>query len=112
MKVMLTALMMVLLGASAALAQGAGATPAGGGPMMMGQERGMPHAGMQGGAMPHAMMAGGGPCPMMEGLAGGAAMGPTAGPKAQAQMLRMRGDMMKAMGDVMLKHADEMEKEK
>ncbi len=48
---------------------------------------------------------------MPEGMAGGA-MGPPAGPKGQARMLRMRGDMMKAMGEVMLKHAEEMEKDR
>ena len=33
-------------------------------------------------------------------------------PKAQARMLRFRADMMKAMSDVMLKHAAELEKAK
>jgi hypothetical protein len=54
-------------------------------------------------------------CPMM-----GMAMGPgmmssmmgTADSKAQARMLKLRGDMMKAMGDVLLKHAQEMEQAK
>ena len=36
----------------------------------------------------------------------------TADPKAQARMLRFRADMMKAMSDVMLKHAAELEKVK
>jgi hypothetical protein len=107
-------LLVVVLGASSAFAQGLapGQGPGGGSapPAMMGHDRAMPHAGMHGGGMHHAML--GGPCPMMhEGMAGGA-MGPPAGPKAQARMLRMRGDMMKAMGEVMLKHAEEMEKER
>jgi hypothetical protein len=36
----------------------------------------------------------------------------TADPKVKARMLRFRADMMKAMSDVMLKHAAELEKEK
>jgi hypothetical protein len=43
-------------------------------------------------------------CPMM-----GQPMMGTADPKAQARMLKLRGDMMKAMGEVMLKHAQEIE---
>ena len=61
--------------------------------------------------MGHGMMM----CPMM-----GMAMGPgmmggmmgTTDPKAQARMLRLRGDMMKAVGEVLLKHAQEMEQAK
>ena len=30
-------------------------------------------------------------------------------PKSQAWMLKLRGDMMKAMGEVLPKHAQEME---
>ena len=33
-------------------------------------------------------------------------------PKAQARMLKLRGDMMKAMGEVLLKHAQEIEQAK
>jgi hypothetical protein len=33
-------------------------------------------------------------------------------PKAQARMLKLRGDMMKAMGEVLLKHAQELEQAK
>jgi hypothetical protein len=36
----------------------------------------------------------------------------TPDPKVQARMLRFRADMMKAISDVMLKHAAELEKEK
>ena len=32
-------------------------------------------------------------------------------PKAAARMLKLRGDMMKAMGEVMLKHAQALEQE-
>jgi hypothetical protein len=51
-------------------------------------------------------------CPMM--MSGGAGHGAagTSDPKAQARMLRMRGEMMKAMGDVMLKHAEALEQGK
>lgn len=46
-------------------------------------------------------------CPMM-----GHPMMGMSDPKAQARMMRLRGDMMKAMGDVLLKHAQEMEQAK
>jgi hypothetical protein len=59
-----------------------------------------------------------GMCPMM-GMGGmmgggmmGGMMGSSADPKAQARMLKLRGDMMKAMGDVLLKHAQEVEQGK
>ena len=57
---------------------------------MMGQ------GGMMGGGMGPGMMGGGGMMgmPMMSG-----------DPKQQAEMLAMRGEMMKAMGDIMLKYA-------
>jgi hypothetical protein len=55
---------------------------------MMGQ------AGMMGGGMGLGMM-GGGMMPMMMG----------GDPKQQAEMLAMRGEMMKAMGDIMMKYA-------
>jgi len=58
---------------------------------MMGQ------AGMTGGGMGPGMMGGGGMMgmPMMMG----------GDPKQQAEMLAMRGEMMKAMGDIMMKYA-------
>ena len=43
-------------------------------------------------------------CPMMA-----QSMMGMSDPKAQARMLKLRGDMMKAMGEVLLKHAQEME---
>jgi hypothetical protein len=49
------------------------------------------------------------------GMMGGGMMGGVMGsadPKAQARMLKLRGDMMKAMGDVLLKHAQEVEQGK
>jgi hypothetical protein len=57
-------------------------------------------------------------CPMMgqsmmgmgPGMMGG--MMGTSDPKAQARMLKLRGDMMKAMGEVLLKHAQEIEQAK
>ena len=39
-------------------------------------------------------------------------MGTLSDPKAMARMLKLRGDMMKAIGEVMLKHAEAIEKEK
>jgi hypothetical protein len=58
--------------------------------------------------------------PMMEMcremMAGQSAMGPgmmggaqPSDPKMMAQMMEMRGEMMKAMGDIMLKHAKKMQ---
>lgn len=65
-----------------------------------------PGDGMKGGGMPmmdmcRQMMAGG-DMPMMHG-------GPPADPKERAAMLEMRGEMMKAMGEIMMKHARRMD---
>ena len=50
-------------------------------------------------------------CPMMgQGMMGG--MMSMSDPKAQARMLKLHGDMMKAMGEVMLKHGQALEQEK
>src|SRR6516164_992199 len=57
-------------------------------------------------------------CPMMglrmmgmePGMMGG--MMAASDPKAMARMLKLRGDMMKAVGEVMLKHAHALEQEK
>ena len=65
-------------------------------------------SGMGAGPMMDAM------CPMMRAMmsggmiGGGMPMGQT-DPKAMAQMLQMRGDMLKAIGDVMLKYGKTME---
>jgi hypothetical protein len=56
-----------------------------------------PGPGMMGGGMGGGMMGGG----MMGGQAGN--------PRAMAQMMEMRGEMMKAMGEVMLKHAKKLQ---
>ncbi len=75
-------------------------------PMMMGMMMGR----MTGqGGMPRGMMGSG---MMGEGMAGMSAMGNPADPKAMARMLRLRSDMMKAMSEVLLKHAQELEQEK
>lgn len=75
-------------------------------PMMMGMMMGR----MMGqGGMPRGMMGSG---MMSEGMAGMAGMGNAADPKAMARMLRLRSDMMKAMSEVLLKHAQELEQEK
>ncbi len=74
-------------------------------PMMMGMMMGrmMGQGGMGRGMMGAGMMGMGG------GMMGGTS---PSDPKAMARMLRFRGDMMKAIGDVMLKHAQEIEQEK
>ncbi|HET8577182.1 MAG TPA: hypothetical protein VFO18_08795 [Methylomirabilota bacterium] len=75
-------------------------------PMMMGM--------MMGRMMGQTGMARGmtGPGMMGEGMTGMSAMGNPSDPKAMARMLRLRGDMMKAMSEVLLKHAQELEQEK
>ena len=47
---------------------------------------------------------------MGPGMMGG--MTRTSDPKTLARMLKLRGDMMKAIGEVMLKHAQALEREK
>ena len=61
--------------------------------------------------MEHRMM-GMGMGPGMMGMGMGPGMMGASDPKAQARMLRFRADLMKAMSDVMLKHAAELEKAK
>lgn len=53
----------------------------------------------------HPMMgqSGGMMCPMMSMMMG------AQDPKAMARMLKMRGEMMKAMGEIMMRHGTEME---
>ena len=64
---------------------------------MMGAGGGMGMGGMGMGGMGMGM-------PMMHGM--------PADPKDRAAMLEMHGDMMKAMGDVMMKHAQRMHRTK
>lgn len=99
-----------------------------------------PQQQMMGGMMGQGMMGGMMMCPMMgQGMMGGQGMpgmmgqgmmsgqgmpGMTRGggimrgpvdmsdPKAAARTLRLRGDLMKAMGEVMLKHAEALAQEK
>ena len=60
----------------------------------------MAQGGMMGGGMGPGMMGGGMMgMPMMMG----------GDPKQQAEMMAMRGEMMKAMGDIMLKYAQRMQ---
>jgi hypothetical protein len=77
--------------------------PSGQQPMMGRGMMGMPMMGMM--------------CPMMGGMMGGqmdpsGVMSMMSGgqmdPKAMARMLELRGDMLKAMGEVMLKHSQAM----
>jgi hypothetical protein len=60
----------------------------------------MGRGGMMGGGMGPGMMGGG---MMGPGMMGGMMM--SGDPKQQAEMMAMRGEMMKAMGDIMLKYA-------
>ncbi len=62
---------------------------------------GMMSGGMMGGGMSAGMM-GGGMMPMMRMMG-------QADPKTVAQMLQMRGEMLKAVGDVMIKYGKTME---
>jgi len=63
-------------------------------------------------------MMGGMMCPMMGQEMMGMGAGMMAGmmeasdPKAMARILKLRGDIMKATGDVLLKHAQALEQEK
>jgi hypothetical protein len=102
----------LLVAPGTALAQQSGAQPPAAGPqmpmpgMMGGQAGGTMQGGMMGGmGMCGAM------CPMMSGMMGGG-MGMTGGQadaKTQGRMLQMRGEMMKAMGDVLIKHGKALE---
>jgi hypothetical protein len=71
--------------------------PMGGGGMMGG---GMMGGGMMGGGMMGGGMMGGGMMGRMPMMSGD--------PKHQAEMMAMRGEMMKAMGDIMIKYAERM----
>ena len=52
----------------------------------------------------------GGMCPMMSGgMMGGGMMGMMGSQSDSPQMMQMRGEMMKAMGEVMLKYGKMME---
>ena len=73
---------------------------------MMGQG-GMMGGGMGPGMMGPGMMGGGmGPGMMGPGMMGGG------DPKQQAEMMAIRGEMMKAMGDIMMKYAQRMQSTK
>ena len=54
----------------------------------------------------HQMPMAGGMCPMMGGTMGAGGM--MGGQSDSPRMMQMRGEMMKAMGDIMLKHGKEM----
>ncbi len=112
------AVLTVFLAASAALAQMQPMTPPQGQPPagqgshpMMGQpgSGGMmcPMMGMMGGSMMGGMQEPGMMGPGMSGMMMG-----SRDPKTMARMLRMRGEMMKAMGDIMMRHGAEMEQAK
>jgi hypothetical protein len=50
----------------------------------------------------------GGMCPMMGSMMGGGMMGMMRG-QPDARTMQMRGEMMKAMGDIMMKYGKAME---
>jgi hypothetical protein len=91
-----------------------------GGPMPMAgqpeaQEQSSGQQRMMGGGMhEHGMM--GMMCPMMAMIMHPAGMGMMGGqqmdPKAMGRMLQLRGDMLKAIGDVLLRHGKAMEEAK
>jgi hypothetical protein len=87
-----------------------------GSPLVMGGQ--MPMGGQ--GEQEPSTMGRGMMCPMMGGMMGGqmdpsgmtgmmSMMGGQMDPKAMARMLELRGDLLKAMGEVMLKHAKALE---
>ena len=96
----------VLLAASAASAQMQHPVPPSSGQASPGSATQQPMMGMMCPMM--GMMRGGG----MEGMGMMGGMPNMSDPKAAARMLKLRGDMMKAMGEVMLKHAQSLEQEK
>ena len=79
------------------------ATPSASAPAQAPASRpGMPGTGMPMMEMCHQMMGDMSGMPMMGGA-------PSANPKERAAMLEMRGEMMKSMGDIMMKHARRMQ---
>jgi hypothetical protein len=81
------------------------------GPQRGGMMGGMPGGGMMGGMHGggmHGGMMGGGMCGMMGGM-GGMMMGNPSDPKTLSRMLQMRGEIMKAVGDVLIKHGQALE---
>jgi hypothetical protein len=114
----LAAAVAVLLIASAAMAQMRPMTPAQPSPAQPPAGTHAPGQQAQPPMMGQGMM--GMMCPMMGQSMMGMGMGPgmmggTMGmsdPRAHARMLKFHGDMMKAMGEVLLKHAQEMEQAK
>ena len=61
----------------------------------------------------HQMPMAGGMCPMMGGMMGGGGMMPMmgmmGGQSDSPRMMQVRGEMMKAMGDIMMKYGKMME---
>jgi hypothetical protein len=98
-------------------AQRPGPPPAGPGPGGMGggmpggglPGSGMMHGGMMGGMPMMGMMGGGMMCPMMGMMGGMPMMGGAQDPKTLGRMLQLHGEMMRAVGDVLLKHGRALE---
>ncbi|HZM26734.1 MAG TPA: hypothetical protein VFB89_05225 [Gemmatimonadales bacterium] len=57
----------------------------------------------------HQMPMQGGMCPMIGGMMGGGMMGMMGGQSDSPRMMQMRGEMMKAMGEVLVKYGKAME---
>jgi hypothetical protein len=102
----LCALALVLTVAAPAAAQQPGPPPGHGGqpPQMPMQGGGMMGDGTMMCPMMSGMMGGG-----MKGMMGGQAMGGQMDPKTLGRMLQMHGEMLKAVGDVLIKHGKEIE---
>lgn len=78
--------------------------PGGGMPMMEMCREMMAGQGMMGGGMGPGMMGGRG---MMDGM--GMMGGMAADPRMMGHMMEMRGEIMKAVGEIMIKHAQKMQ---
>ena len=63
----------------------------------------------QPGGDPHHQPPQGGMCPMMGSMMSGGTMGMMSGQSESPRMMQMRGEMMKAMGDIMMKYGKMME---
>ncbi len=104
----------LILGSGTAFAQQTPPPSGSGGPggsmPMPGGMGGMHGGGMQGGMMQGGMMQGGMMCPMMSGMMGGGMpMMGMMGQRHDPKMMQMHGEMMKAMGDIMMKYGKQME---
>jgi len=102
----------VAVGAMFLLASSAAAQSSSGGQMPMSPGGQQPSPGMPG-MMHQGGMMGGMMCPMMgDGMGMGMMAGGTQDPKVTGRLLQIRGEMLRAMGDIMVKHGQAMEQGK